>query len=176
MWVEHLESRSANPDLADSYKNCYLACRFCNNTRSNRPRRGERGEELLDPCKVGWSAHFTKDGDRLQARPGDADADYTARLYSINDPRRVECRRMRREALERALAIWDSTRDGKLMARLREIGEVGVARTLSLARREAQEQIMRYAVIPRDADTACACRQVADLTLPDWLIAQALEV
>src|SRR5262245_60722814 len=46
--------------------------------------------------------HFQRAGDSLRPVPGDVDAAYTEEAYDLNDPRKLEVRRLRAEALSAA--------------------------------------------------------------------------
>lgn len=67
--VEHIEPQSTRPDLAEVYRNCLYACRFCNTRRGDLPVRRADGARLLDPTRDGWSDAF----EVLQVTPLGAD-------------------------------------------------------------------------------------------------------
>jgi hypothetical protein len=96
--IEHFVpvSSEEGEDKVNDYENCFYVCRFCNKSRSNSPIIDSEGQRLLNPCVEIWADHFlpTED-DRLN--PLDSNAVYTAKIYDLNDPRRMELRRWRRE-------------------------------------------------------------------------------
>ena len=179
MWVEHLDPRATTSSRANDYDNCYLSCRFCNGPRGANPRDDHRGRCLLDPCLVAWGEHFHLADDKLQPQEGDTWAEYTEHIYNLNDARKRICRKKRRETLRRALEVWNS--DASLIKRLLAVfghsrEALECARQVSLARREAFVQLVRYQLIPADASDTCGCRDSRALAAPGWLVEQGVEV
>jgi|SRR6185295_3826462 len=182
MGVEHLISRAADPSRKNEYSNCFYACRLCNGARVSRPQ-SSAGRSLLDPTQTAWEAHFRRSGDRLVPEEGDADAAYTHEVYDLDDPRKIEMRRLRRELitdrlellarcpdeLEWLLAQVDVTRPG----RAREALEL--ARRLRRAAIGALEELARFAAVPPDAPGSCRCGRFDHLSLPLELEIQSLE-
>ena len=102
-WIEHLVPRSVDEARIDDYSNCYLSCRFCNEARSDTPNVDKLGRRLLDPCVAPWADHFLREGDSLEPRVGDPDAEYTWATYDFDDERKKVMRRTREARLEDAL-------------------------------------------------------------------------
>jgi hypothetical protein len=163
--IEHHLSQSADPSRAAAYDNCFLACRFCNGARATRPAVGPDGRRLLHPCATAWAGHFVLGEDRLRARDGDRDAEYTHEAYDLDDPRKVACRRERRERIDEAVHVLhrglDLERD--LLRRAASTPEpaklIEAARILSGLRQRAVTTLSSFPGIPLDAPVACACGQ-----------------
>jgi hypothetical protein len=183
-WIEHIEPRSHAPALTNVYSNCAYSCRFCNNTRRNQPVVHASGARLLHPWLDPWGAHFRLQNDRLEAMSDGAsgrDAHYTARVYRVNDPRRVELRRQRREFIEDRMRLLDSdpaelrqlaARQASTEDRLRILA---LARKLGRSRAHALDELRARTAVPRDAPTACRCGSQAHHALPPGMIALYLE-
>jgi hypothetical protein len=163
-WVEHARLKS-NDGARDEYANCHFACRMCNQARGRRPSVDDEGAVLLDPAAVPWGAHFERDADELLPRTGDRDARYTWLAYNLDDARKVDARRCRREEIDegwealeiatRDLAALDAALDAArgtgrmaLVDRRREVSvQLGIAR----------RQLLRHRAVPLDPPEACAC-------------------
>ena len=172
--VEHRKPRSTGIGI-DDYANCLLACRYCNGTRGKRATVQVTGEKLLDPTCVAWSAHFTLSNDHLVAIPGDADAEYTAKAYGLNTPRRVIMRRARREQLSGALqALARRAEIGRLLAEHASREEVLQAQALSQYVRSAEKVIARFKMIPVDAPDSCPCNPSITCSLPPFMREQGV--
>jgi hypothetical protein len=177
MTVEHVQPRSAAPELASDYGNLALACRFCNRSRSNTSTAEVQGKQLLVPTVSPWALHFRLDGDRLEAQDGDDDACHTRDTYDLNDDLKVELRKRRRERLEEwqedvrelpplidqlyrtAFGLSDSAQREVLDAI--EVFEEQVSR--------ARRYLHDYTAIPLDCDATCGCGSAEHHSLPLWL-------
>ncbi|MFZ5480503.1 MAG: hypothetical protein ACOZNI_27320 [Myxococcota bacterium] len=184
MQIEHLVPRSEDVSLIGEYRNLIYICRLCNGSRSDTPRKDPvSGARLLDPTEDVWAAHFDVTGDTLLPMAGDTDAEYTADVYDINDPRKVALRRARREAVvqwlqcladERystsqlgALAITgdpDGRSGENIRPRLRRIAELAFA------------ELSKRRWIPGDAPVKCRCGGQAALSLPPAYARQVIRV
>lgn len=180
MWIEHHVSRSRHPDLADDYANCFYSCLFCNQARGDRPDV-EQQRRLLDPCSVPWADHFELAEFSLQ--PKDPDAEYTASCYDLNEPRRVQLRMSRYEAVSEALHV---IRRGPVLVKdlLAVAALVPWSERAALLEAAAQlrttivlamRQVIRLRPIPSGADARCACA-VDVPALPAFLREQVLDI
>lgn len=181
--VEHRVPRSVDADQAGDYDNCLLACRFCNRARSDRPL--ETGEvSLLDPTAATWSEHFSVDGPRLS--PRSANAEYTAEVYDINDPRKIRRREARKKLIEDRLQLAELLNELPELLQLAEhqrsldIKNFG---RLILKIKELREQCLRaladlsrFAAIPEDAPEHCRCDSRRHHTVPDALDQQSMNL
>lgn len=183
--IEHRDPRSAEPGRATEYGNCLYACRLCNRARSTLPvQMGER--RLLDPTHDSWARHFELAADRLEPAAGDDDAEYTHRTYDLDDPRKVERRRIRR------LLVTDRLRllrrfPAEITALLRladglRTTDLPNFRHAILALKSLRQQALkalsdlsRFPAVPADAPRACRCPGEPDLSLPEWLASQVLD-
>jgi hypothetical protein len=192
MTIEHFLTVSSGKTpaeakaLANDYWNCFYACRYCNGARSATPAIDRLGRRLLNPFAHAWSEHFSlSDDDRLLPRPGDPDAEYTAEVYDLNDVRKLEMRRSRRERLDECLALLDQGPDllDVLLARAASVGPgLQSAELLAAAERlrrsllSAEQDLVRYAAIPEDSDSKCRCGHEGHHSLPPFLEEQMLDI
>ena len=180
--VEHHVPRRSAPQLADEYGNCFYACRFCNRARSRAPNVDANGRRLLEPCTTAWAARFHQHGFSFQ--PCDSDAEYSAEVYDLNDPRKREMRRSRAGSIGRALRLLADGPD-----RARRLLSVAERlphgdRTVVLEAAEAvhdqvvaaRQELVRFRMVPADADETCRCDQNVARQLPSFLAKQAIEV
>ncbi len=189
--VEHFvpvstgQHQSAAESLANDYQNCFYACRYCNGARSTTPSTDGQGRKLLNPCAHRWTEHFSvSDDDRLLPRPGDADAEYTSEAYDLNEARKLEMRRSRRERVEESLALLNRGPDllDALIARsasqpgIRSVEILAAAENLRRSMLNAERELMRHAAIPADADSRCRCGHQVHHSLPAVLDHQMLEI
>ena len=179
IWIEHRELRSRREDLTTDYGNCYLSCRFCNGARQDRPVVAADGR-LLDPCADAWARHFAAERDRLVPLPADPDAARTHRVYDLDDARKVEMRRSRRESVEEAVAVVREVPDLVRVLRaspaldaLPSIVRERAADQLLKRLRQAAHQLGIFAPVPSDAPPGCRCKAAQEL--PAFLQAQLLE-
>lgn len=162
-WIEHLATRSQQPELRSAYDNLVYACRRCNLARGVRPQLDGGGSRLLDPCNDAWSAHFEHDGDELS--PKTPSGCYTAETYDINSPPKVALRHGRREAIAEALhvlATVPSLLDEvmatiNLQPRQEQRLRLGIAEHLHKAVAAARRTLIQLSAVPHDAGTGCAC-------------------
>lgn len=173
--VEHIEPQSTRPDLAEAYRNCLYACRFCNTRRGDLPVRRADGARLLDPTRDGWSDAFEARDDRLEPQKEGAaeDAGYTVAAYRINDATRVRLRQERRTAILGALQqlrdlavvqrqIRDAATELARAGRPSSAEELRAAEgTLREFRTRVIDVLRRFAVVPEEAPSACRCRSEA---------------
>jgi hypothetical protein len=181
MWIEHHVAQSEDPALADSYENCFYSCRFCNQARSNTPRRaGSR--RLLEPCAVPWGTHFTQHEEFLN--PRDPDAEYTEQVYDLNEPRRLTLRRARAGRLAEAFRVLRELprRVSKLTQVAGMLSPEQGQELLDAAEdsrrlvEKAHQQLRRYRAIPVSASARCRCGTQDQCTLPAFLATQLLSV
>ena len=176
-WIEHIQLISTDPDHSNDYTNCFYSCRLCNRKRSAIPIVSEHGERLLNPCQYVWADYFEAQGDRLQPRSGDMNAQYTYETYGFDDKLKVEMRKARREALTICRALFD---DGfSKIQRLIDLGDpesLEAAQELGKCIRLAASALERYAAVPKDAGNKCRCQTVQHHALPEWLSDQTFAV
>jgi hypothetical protein len=181
--IEHFVPASEGGDQINKYENCFYVCRFCNGSRSDSPIVDDEGNRLLNPCIAVWADHFSPtEDDRLD--PLDSNAAYTAKIYDLNESRKVKLRRWRREHLQEWIGIL---KDGpRLLTALLEQSAnaasseesgnlIETAAILRDSIRRASNELLRYAAIPSDADPACRCRRNDHHVLPLWLQEQTAE-
>jgi hypothetical protein len=192
MTIEHFSPASAANSpaeveaLVNDYRNCFYACRYCNGSRNAAPEVDRRGRKLLNPCSHAWGEHFIlSDDDRLLPVPGDLDAEYTAEAYDLNEARKLEMRRSRRQRTDESLALIDQG-PGLLDALLASSMRLGpgarsaallmAAESLRKAMLNAEQSLMRHAAIPEDADIECRCGHGDNLSLPPALEEQTIDI
>ncbi|MEK6608242.1 MAG: hypothetical protein AABZ30_11315 [Myxococcota bacterium] len=183
MGVEHHVTQAVAPERADEYENCLYACRLCNGARADRPERDVAGRRLLDPCRDAWADRFHRDGDFLRPNSGDGDAQYTHRVYDLDDPRKRFVRETRAARIREALrAIRECAPVlADLIKRAGHSDSRGARRLASAEKlrnylRRAAADLERYRAIPLDADPACRCDHALALRLPTFLADQTLSV
>lgn len=184
--VEHRVPRSEDPARAYEYGNCLYACRLCNRARSARPEL-HQGARLLDPTEASWSLNFAAADDRLLPLGGNASAAYTHLVYDLDDPRKTERRRARRELLNDRLLLLrglevETASLLELADALRQTDRERFIRVLDRLRsirveaRRALGDLKRYAAVPTDAPSRCRCRAAGQRTLPVELDRQMIEI
>ena len=172
--VEHRTPQSADPALRNVYSNCLYACRLCNTARGAKAAQTPSGR-LLDPTVDAWAAHFDVVESHLVARDADTDAAYTHVAYDLDDPRKVERRRVREEVVDDARSVLDRGPD--LLDRLMRwidanagsgssVQAMRDAEALQANVRAARRTLVRFAAIPQDAPFVCGCGREAARTLP----------
>lgn len=173
--IEHIEPQVRAPDLVRTYGNCAYACRFCNTVRRDQPVEHPSGARLLHPWRDAWGEHFRLCDDRLEpVHQGLAGqhARYTAQVYRINDTRRIQLRRERRELIQDRVRLF--TLDS---AELRHAAKthlspvqrrrlIEMVRELESLRRRALLELHQRSPVPRDAPSACRCDDPAHCCLP----------
>lgn len=179
MSIEHAEPVGTDPAKANLYKNCFYACRYCNQARGSRPV-ADLDRRLLNPCDHAWGDFFTLHGFEILQLEENPDALYTLESYHLNDPRKLAHRRFRRETLEEALAVVGQFRakSARLIALAAAKGDpelVDLARLLRSYLKRAWQDLDRFLSIPRDVEGHCACPGRHDLNLPQALQEQVLE-
>jgi hypothetical protein len=180
--IEHKAPRSREVGLINDYSNCFYACRFCNDARSDAPTSDQNARHLLDPCSTGWASRFRLDGQSLV--PCDGDAEYTAETYDLNDPRKIVMRRSRAQAIgaaRRVLAEMPARirRLLQLVDRLSEAEQTVIldaAEHLQLQIVAARQELSRFVAVPHDADEECRCGSSIVLELPAFLAPQCAEL
>ena len=186
MTIEHFSPASTANTPADveallnDYRNCFYACRYCNGSRNDAPEIDRRGRKLLNPFSHAWGEHFVlSDDDRLFPVPDDLDAEYTAEVYDLNEARKLEMRRSRRERMDESLALIDrgpGLLDALLGLGVRSAELLMAAESLRKAMLSAEQSLMRHAAIPEDADTECRCGHGDHLSLPPALAEQTIDI
>jgi hypothetical protein len=166
---------------ADEYANCFYACRFCNRARGALPVVDAHERRLLDPCRDAWGDHFIAIDDRLAPCANDGDAAYTHRAYDLDDPRKQQMRRTRREVLEEAFSLLEG--GPPRLLRLLDIAAQAPApyraELLDAAQRlrelmtRARRDVERFSAVPADADPRCRCATTEACVLPPFLDAQS---
>lgn len=142
---------------------------------------------VKDPTKESWAAAFVVEGDRLKPISDNPNAEYTHRMYQLDDPRKVERRRLRRELITdrlRLLAQWESEIVAVLQAAAfllhrdpRRLGEIlEEVRDLRASARRAFQDLRRYAAIPTDAPRSCRCPTPPVFSLPEEVEQQTFEI
>lgn len=182
--IEHRALQRDVPERRNDYGNCLYACRYCNRARSTRLEQDALGSRLLDPTREAWASHFSSGEDTLKPRDGDRDAHYTCDAYDLNDARKVQMRRNRREWWEDRRALL---REGPstLNALLTEAGRSTPERAASLlslaegVRRfilGCRDELEQWAAIPVDAPSQCRCGSTEHQSLPEGLAVQMVDV
>lgn len=184
--VEHFSPVSTDPARAGDYENCFYCCRLCNGVRARIPITGDDGCRLLNPCGEIWADHFqVEDDDRLQPRQNDLDALYTAFIYDLNEPCKVNMRRARRERIDEAQELLSG--GPAIVALLLKTSEcavsAGESEALLAAAKSFEQQMLRarralerHAAVPPDAVNACRCGEISCCALPLWLEAQTWDL
>ena len=172
--------------LANDYGNCFYACRYCNGARNAALTIDRSGRRLLNPVAHVWSEHFElSDDDHLLPKPEHPDAEYTAEVYDLNDARKLEMRRSRRECIDECLALLEQGPDllDALLARaavtepgLRAGELLAAAEGLRRSLLSAEQDLARYAAIPEDADSRCRCGHARHHSLPLALEEQTVDI
>lgn len=171
--------------MQEIIENCFYCCRLCNGVRAQIPITGADGCRLLNPCAEVWAERLQAvDGDRLQPRPSDPDALYTAFVYDLNDPRKVNLRKARRERIAESLEVL--SQGPLLVAVLLEASkrasdreaEAFLAAAVSFERQmvRARSVLERHAAVPQDAVDVCRCGDPSCCTLPAWLEEQTWDL
>jgi hypothetical protein len=183
--VEHFLRFGTAPENASKYSNCFYACRFCNGARAAAPVIDRDERRLINPCDDAWGDHFFLSEDRLLARVGDRDAEYTEAAYNLNDPRKIALRQSRRERLTEWLELLEEgpSLEAELLQRMnratpieRAQQNLRAAHRLRRCMEAALRDIRRYAAVPEDADASCRCAARPAFELPVWLRDQTLEL
>jgi hypothetical protein len=192
MTIEHQQPVSTGETLAEAealandYRNCFYACRYCNGARIAAPVVDLRGRRLLNPFAHAWSEHFNLlDDDRVAPRAGDPDAEYTAEVYDLNEARKLEMRRSRRERMDECLellvqgpdlldSLLASATATEAVARSAEL--LATAENLRRLMLSAEQDLKRHAVVPGDADSRCRCGHDRHHSLPPVLEEQAIDI
>ncbi len=178
--VEHFIPVSHDAAGTNDYSNCFYACCYCNQARSASPVESRDDRHLLNPCRNAWAEHFVLDGDTIVPRQGDSDAIYTQSIYNLNDPRKVEMRRFRREIVGEALDLLERGRSF-LAYLLEKAGREHDSRLIDEAKiiedglRGAWRNLEAF-MVPRDAQSSCACAADELCTIPRILEEQVIEI
>lgn len=151
MTIEHMVTRTQDPNLTSIYANLLYVCRLCNQSRSDTDIFSGNGQRLLDPTRDIWAHHFRVSGDKLV--PLDADADYTDEVYGMNEPRRRKLRCIRRERVK----IWD------------ELLASGTSATNLM-------KLYPRSWIPDDYPRECRCQHASARRLPEAYLRQTIQL
>ncbi len=179
MGVEHFNPVSLDAGALNDYENCFYACRLCNGARTTAPvASGHR--RLLNPCTDAWSGYFEAGNDRLVPKSDDQNAEYTAKTYDVNDPRKMRLRKLRREMLSECL---DLLQEGPprveiligLSEKHSDMEILEAARDLQRCIEIAAREVRTYAATPVDAPQSCRCEEQDAPVLPEWLDQQTIE-
>jgi len=181
MHVEHMEPQSINAKTVGAYSNLLYICRLCNGARSDTAREDRRGRRLLDPTEDVWSQHFAIANDHLHFARDNSDADYTADVYNINDPRKVRLRQARREHVQRLLAELASERDElvRLERSLPRADPLDFAAMLASLEDRLERLRRRFTGqmwVPEDAPSECRCGRWEARTLPSTYMRQCMQM
>ncbi len=182
-WIEHHIPRSHDVGHADDYANCFYSCRFCNSARATAPNVDDSGRRLLEPCGSAWAASFELCGDELRPNAGDNDAAYTHETYDLDEPRKQIVRRDRARSIELAREVLH---DGPpRIQRLLRVAEgvlredrgviLEAAESLHTQVWAARNELLRFRVVPPDADVSCGCPVGEHLAIPRFLDGQCQE-
>lgn len=170
MTIEHiiLKSTPLGQPLRDTYTNCLLICAFCNTARGDRYSHIKPdGTRLLNPVDDVWTDHFVVDGDRLEPKEADSDAEYTRTAYAVNDAMRTLRRRALAELIDGRIEHVRDLQE-KIEDIERQLGD-GTAipgqipglltdrgRRLTTLQREL-DTLDALSGVPLDAPPACRC-------------------
>ncbi len=180
--IEHFVPVSYDEAAANEYRNCFYACRYCNQDRATRANvDSESGSRLLNPCHDPWQDHFRAADGRVTPRDDDPDGLYTYRVYNLDHPRKVRMRRLREKAIRELLQLLVKGRALHVRLLERAAAEadpalIEEARLLAIFLRRAGEDLERFEVIPHDARRPCICSDEALCTLPQVLDEQVIEM
>jgi hypothetical protein len=180
--IEHFLPVSNGAESTNDYVNCFYICRYCNRDRSTAPTIDPKdGRRLLNPCADVWEEHFRPEGDTLEPKVENSDASYTHAVYDLDDPRKVELRRFRRETIEECLRLIEHGQ--KVLDRLleralqtREAMLIDEAKIIEDALRRAWQELESFKVVPRDARSSCPCDEEELYEVPQALQQQTLAV
>ncbi len=180
--IEHFVPVSHDEEGTNDYLNCFYICRFCNQDRGVAATiEPEDGSRLLNPCNDVWSQHFVAEGDELRPVEGSRDAAYTYMSYDLDDPRKIEMRRFRRETVEACLRLIE--RGEAVLERVldrafqtQEPALVDEAKLIEEALRRAWRELESFKVVPRDARSSCACGGEGLHVVPMPLLEQTIEI
>ena len=173
---------SEDEESTNDYLNCFYVCLYCNQDRgTSETINPEDGSRLLNPCSDVWEEHFAVTGDRLRPAGGSGDAAYTHAAYDLDDPRKVEMRRYRRETVEACLRLVERGQPvlERLLDRALDTQDpilIDEAKIIEEAIRRAWLELERFRAIPRDARTSCACTDEELCVAPQALLDQTLEI
>jgi len=180
--VEHFVPVSYAEEGVNEYGNCFFICQFCNQDRSTAPTTDSKsGSRLLNPCDDVWEEHFVAEGDTLRPKAENGNAVYTHAAYDLDDPRKLEMRRFRRETVRDCLRMIE--RGQRVLDRLlekalqeREPALLEEAKVIEDAVRRAWQEIEAFKVVPRDARRSCPCDDEDLFEVPRVLWEQTVEI
>jgi hypothetical protein len=170
MTIEHivLKSTPAGAPLKDTYANCLLVCRFCNNARGDRhPHERPDGARLLNPVADVWADHFEAVEDKLEPRTGDVHAEYTRTAYGINDDIRTLRRQEFRKLIDERFANVRVCQ-GRIEEIDRQLAEAHTPPSnpqwlltergrLCTALKRETNALLAFSGVPADAPRPCRC-------------------
>lgn len=180
--VEHFVPVSHDEGGTNDFMNCFYICQYCNQDRNAAPTiELKDGRRLLNPCHDVWAEHFVTDGDALKPRTDSGDAAYTHTTYDLDDPRKIEMRRFRRETVNDCMSLIERGR--AMLARLldkalqtQEPALVDEAKLIEDALRRAWQELETFKAVPRDAQSFCPCDGEGLCTVPQALQEQTIEI
>lgn len=189
--IEHyvLKGTPEGKALRDTYTNCFIACKQCNDARGGRPHDDpEAGRRLLNPMRGVWSEHFVLEDHHLRAvDDGCPSAAYTLEAYRPNAGPKVFRRRFRAQQMG-LLRAEIQRADAEYEAIAVEIAKPARTETdraradwlrekrfeLRRAKELARELMRRHAAIPTGSQRDCRCADAELCTLPHWLEVQTV--
>ncbi len=180
--IEHFVPASHDEEGTNDYINCYYICLFCNQDRRAIPTiEPKEGSRLLNPCDDVWAERFVVDGDALKPRRGGRDAAYTSAVYDLNDPRKIEMRRFRRETIRDCMSLIERGEAvlNRLLDRALEANDpalVEEAKLIEDALRRAWQELEAFKVVPRDVRRTCPCDGENLYTVPQALQEQTIDI
>ncbi len=180
--VEHFVPVSDDEEGTNDYLNCFYICQYCNQDRGTaKTINPEDGSRLLNPCSAVWEGHFKVVEDRLRPVDGGDDAEYTHAAYDLDDPRKVEMRRYRRETVEACLTLIERGQPvlERLLDRALDTQDpilIDEAKIIEEAIRRAWLELERFKAIPQDARDSCACQNERLCVAPRALQEQTIEI
>lgn len=176
--VEHHLLKSKQPQWEATYTNLFYACKFCNDARNQQPVIAPGGGTLLEPTTSAWGLVFRLNMSDFRLEPLSTSAEYTERVYDINEPRRIQLRKNRYLLITDRLAALQGIPQrisalNAIVSRLISEGKEMDAMVLISAAKDlqdvlvcAKEELIRYRAIPLDAPSKCRCDNRLNSRLP----------
>jgi len=181
--IEHFIPVSVDDGQRNVYRNCFLICPFCNQSRGKAPNHDPRGGggRLLNPCRVVWHEAFVLEGDEIQPRREDPSAKYTWETYDLKDQRKTKMREMRRKTVESFIVYQRRSLDvmALLHAKAKEKADptlLDTAQEVWNMKEPVEQSMARFQPIPSNTGTSCRCGDTKHHTLPEVLERQLIEI